>query len=369
MNGLLSFIHEAHPARVVFGEGCTRRLAEEVARLGSTRPMIVVPRRLAGRVAALLSDRAVATIVSTAAQVAAAAAKSACATARDAGADLLVAAGGGSPIGLAKAVALETGLPIVALPTTYSGSEMTSIWGVIEDGVKRTGRDARVRPRTVLYDVLWTREMPARLAATSGLNAVAHAVEASYSRGADPMTLLFAEEAVRALAEGLRAVVETHGEGPTALAGALYGSWLAGMCLDRASMGIHHKLCHVLGGSFGLPHADTHAVLLPHAAAFNRASAPRAMERLACSLSTADAAAGLHALALRLGAPTSLASLGMRREDLDRAADLAMRDRYDNPTPLERASVFALLDDAFEGRPPAAASTGAASLASSKPRE
>jgi alcohol dehydrogenase class IV len=369
MDALLPFTHEPHPARVVFGEGRAERLAEEVARFGCARPMIFASARLAGRVAALLSGCAVATATCTVAQVLVMQAKSARETARASGADVLVAAGGGSPIGLAKAVALETGLPIVALPTTYSGSEMTSVWGVVEDGVKRTGRDARVRPRTVVYDPLWTREMPAHLAATSGLNALAHAVEASYARGADPLTVLFAEEAVRALAEHLPAVVDTRGESPAARAGALYGSWLAGVCLEGASMGIHHKLCHVLGGSFGLPHAGTHAVLLPHATAFNRPAAPRAMERLARALSSADAPAGLHALARRLGAPTSLASLGMRREDLGRAADLAMRDRYDNPRPVDRAAVLALLEDAFEGRAPADPSAPGGSLASSAPAE
>jgi maleylacetate reductase len=369
MQGLAAFTHEAHPARVVFGEGSAERLTEEVARLGCARPVIVASPRVAERVAALLSGRAVATVLSTVAQVPAAAARAALATTGRAGADLLVAAGGGSPIGLAKAVALETGLPIVALPTTFSGSEMTAVWGLVEDGVKRTGRDVRARPRTVLYDPLWTREMPPHIAGPSGLNALAHAVEASYSRGADPVTLLFAEEAVRALAEGLPAVVDAHGGDAPAQAGALYGSWLAGVCLDRASMGIHHKLCHVLGGSFGLPHAGTHAVILPYAAAYNRAAAPHAMVRLARALSASDVASALHALARRVGAPASLASLGMRREDLDRAADLAMLNRYDNPRPLDRASVLALLEDAFEGRAPAAPPAGDRPLAPALPEE
>lgn len=329
-----SFIHEAHPARVIFGSGRLASLSEETARLGIARPLVIAPKRLSIPVAAAaqITDA----VMHVPVEVAARAEK----TAIDARADGVVAAGGGSSIGLAKAVALRTGLPIIAVPTTYSGSEMTSIWGLTEDGVKKTGRDPRVRPKTVIYDPLLLASLPSASAAASGMNAIAHAMEALYSKDVDPLTVLFAEEAVRALAASL-----PLGED------ALYGAWLAGTCLDRATMGVHHKLCHVLGGTFNLDHARVHAVILPHAAAFNRDAAPEAMSRLAHALSASDGDAprALLSLARRIGAPTTLASLGMSASDLDRAADLAVQSQYPNPRPVDRAGIRALLDRAFTG--------------------
>jgi maleylacetate reductase len=351
----LHFTHEAHPARVLFGDGCRQRLAEEVDRLGLQRVLVIASPRLAAEVGAILGARAAATIGGGVMHVPAEIAASAIATAASAGADGIVAVGGGSAIGLAKAVARDGGLPIVAVPTTYAGSEMTSIWGQTEGGQKRTGRDERVRPKTVLYDPELTDVLPAELAAQSGLNAVAHAMEALYTPKLDPVIALFAEEAVAALARALPLVVA---DGPArdraARSDALYGAWLAGVCLARATKGVHHKLAHVLGGSFGLPHAAVHAVILPYAAAFNRDAAPEAMRRLARALGAGvtDAPAALFALGRRLQVPASLAAIGMRREDLERAAELATQSPYDNPRPVDRAGVRALLEEAFAGMPP-----------------
>ena len=356
----LDFTHEAHPARVVFGDGCRRRLAEEVDRLGVRRVLVIASPRLGAEVGAILGARAVAAIGGGVMHVPAEIAASAISTAIEAGADGIVAVGGGSAVGLAKAVARDRGLPdgdlpIVAVPTTYAGSEMTSIWGQTERGQKRTGRDERVRPKTVLYDPELTDALPAELAAQSGLNAVAHAMEALYAPKLDPVIALLAEEAVASLAHALPLVVaDAAGSDRAARSGALYGAWLAGVCLDRATMGVHHKLAHVLGGSFGLPHAAVHAVLLPYAAAFNREAAPEAMRRLARALGAGvpDTPAALFALGRRLQVPASLAEIGMRREDLDRAAELATQSPYDNPRPVDRAGVRALLEDAFAGRNP-----------------
>ena len=260
----LHFTHEAHPARVVFGDGCRRRLAEEVDRLGVRRALVIASPRLAAEVGAILGGRAVAALGGGVMHVPVEIAASAIAKAAEAGADGIVAVGGGSAVGLAKAVARQGGLPIVAVPTTYAGSEMTSIWGQTEGGQKRTGRDERVRPRTVLYDPELTDALPAELAAQSGLNAVAHAMEALYTPKLDPVIALLAEEAVAALARALPTVVADGAARDRAARGdALYGAWLAGVCLDRTSMGLHHKLCHVLGGTFGLPHAAVHAVDSP----------------------------------------------------------------------------------------------------------
>ncbi|HEU4410928.1 MAG TPA: maleylacetate reductase [Polyangiaceae bacterium] len=354
MSAPAPFVYEAHPARVVFGAGALASLAGELDRLGVARALLFAPPALAPGLRDALGPRVAAVQTEAVMHVPVALAEAARGAAARAGADGLVAVGGGSTVGLAKAVALTTGLPVVAAPTTYAGSEMTSIWGLTDGGEKRTGRDPKVRPRTVIYDPELTRSLPPAVAGPSGLNALAHAVEALYARGLDPVTALLAEEAARALAEHLPRVVAPGGPADDgALAGALYGAWLAGVCLDRAAMGLHHKLCHTLGGAFDLPHAELHAVVLPHAAAFNREAAPDAMRRLARALGADDAPAGLFALARRVGAPASLAAIGLRAGDLDRAAELATRNPYDNPRPVDREGVRALLAAAFEGRAPA----------------
>jgi alcohol dehydrogenase class IV len=258
----------------------------------------------------------------------------------------------GSAIGLAKAIALELGLPIVAVPTTYAGSEMTQIWGITEGGEKRTGRDPRVLPRTVIYDPALTLSLPARVAGPSGINAIAHCVEALYAPNVNPIIALMAEEGIRALAGSLPTVVHNPSD-LDARAQALYGAWLAGTALGAATLGLHHKLCHTLGGSFNLPHAEVHTVILPHAAAYNASAAPAALARAGRALGTADAPGAIFDLAVALGAPTALRDIGMRADDLAAAADLATRNHYPNPAPVTREGVRRLLDDAFYGRRPA----------------
>jgi alcohol dehydrogenase class IV len=266
-------------------------------------------------------------------------------------ADCCVAVGGGSTTGLAKAIALTSELPIVAIPTTYAGSEMTPIWGLTEAGAKKTGRDLHVLPRTVIYDPDLTLGLPVGLSVTSGINAMAHCVEALYSKDANPIISLMAEDAIRALAASLPQIVKDPAN-PEARAQALYGAWLAGVSLGAVGMALHHKLCHTLGGSFNLPHAETHTVVLPHAAAYNAPAAEAAMARVARALGVESAPQGLYDLAKLLGAPVSLAELGMRREDVDRAAEMAVKSPYWNPRAITMEGIRALLDDAFEGRRP-----------------
>jgi len=241
------------------------------------------------------------------------------------------------------------------VPTTYAGSEMTPIWGITEGGVKRTGRDPRVLPRTVIYDPALTLGLPPRIAGPSGINALAHCVEALYAPDASPIITLMAEEGIRALAAGLPAVAHNPGD-IDARAQALYGAWLAGTALGAATLGLHHKLCHTLGGSFNLPHAEVHTVILPHAAAYNAAAAPAALARVAQAMGAADAPGAIFDLAVTLGAPTALRDIGMRAEDLDAAADLSIRNPYPNPAPVTRTGVRRLLEDAFYGRRPVVSS-------------
>jgi maleylacetate reductase len=269
------------------------------------------------------------------------------------GADGCVAVGGGSAVGLGKAIALEHDLPIIAVPTTYAGSEMTPVWGLTEGGEKRTGRDVRVLPRSVLYDPEMTLSLPAQMSATSGMNAIAHAVEGLYAPDATPIISLMAEEGARALAAALPRVV-ADGSDIHARAEAQYGAWLCGAVLAATTMSLHHKLCHTLGGTLDLPHAQTHTVVLPHALAFNQPAAPQAVAALSRALGgVRDPARELWELAGRLGAPRSLAELGMAEADIPRIADLAVAKPYANPRPVTRDGVESLLRAAWAGDPPA----------------
>ncbi len=348
------FTYDALPIRVVFGTGTFAQLADEVARLSLANVLVLSTpgqRALGTRAVDLLRTRAAGLHAHAKMHVPADVAAAAVAEATRTNADGVVVVGGGSAVGLGKIVARDLGLPVVAVPTTYAGSEMTPIWGLTENGVKTTARDPKVLPRTVIYDPELTIGLPPAISATSGMNAMAHAVEALYAPDANPITSTMAEQSIAALAHGLPQVVAD----PTdidARSDALYGAWLAGVVLGTVGIGLHHKLCHTLGGTFDLPHAEVHTVILPHAAAYNAASAPEAMARVAAALGALDAPDGLYDLAKKLGAPTTLAAIGMPESGLDRAADLAVAKPYPNPAAVTREGVRALLDAAFHGRRP-----------------
>ncbi|WP_336027252.1 maleylacetate reductase [Geodermatophilus sp. FMUSA9-8] len=349
------FTYQALPMRVVFGPGVVARLPDEVAALGLTRVLVLCSpeQEDTGRaVAAALGDRAAGVLAEARMHVPVEVATRARELARELGADGCVAVGGGSAVGLGKAIALEHGLPVVAVPTTYAGSEMTPVWGLTEAGEKRTGRDVRVLPVSVVYDPELTLGLPPGMSATSGLNAVAHAVEGLYAPDATPIVSLMAEEGARALVAALPRVV-ADGADLDARAEAQYGAWLCGAVLAATTMSLHHKLCHTLGGTLDLPHAPTHAVVLPHALAFNQPAAPGAVAALSRALGGApDPARALWELAGRLGAPRSLRELGMAEGDVDRIADLAVANPYANPRPVTRDGVAALLRAAWAGEPP-----------------
>jgi alcohol dehydrogenase class IV len=350
------FVLDLHLPRVRFGAGSLALLADEIGRLGAKRALVLCsPEQAASadKVAGLLGPRAVGVFAKAVMHVPIETAREARDLARRLDADCAVAIGGGSTTGLGKAIALESGLPIIAIPTTYAGSEMTPIYGLTEGGVKKTGRDARVLPKSVIYDPELTLSLPLGLSIESGLNAIAHAAEGLYATDGNPILALMAEEGIRAMADALPRL-QTAPQDPAARSDALYGAWLCGVVLAHAGMALHHKLCHTLGGSFNLPHAATHTVILPHALAYNAAAAPQAMAALARALGGADgdAAAALHELERRLGAPTALKDIGMPEDGLDRAADLAVQAAYPNPRPLERGAIRALLQRAHEGAPP-----------------
>ncbi len=351
------FVYQSSAARVVFGAGSRQQLGAEIDRLGARRALVLcTPEQAASarEVAQVLGDRVAGVFAQAVMHVPIETARAAREEAARLGADCAVAIGGGSTTGLGKAIALESNLPIVAVPTTYAGSEMTTIWGITEAGVKKTGRDARVLPRTVIYDPELTLTLPYALTVTSAINAIAHAAEGLYAHDGNPVLALMAEEGIRASAAAL-APLEADPRNLPARSDALYGAWLCGTVLNGVAMGLHHKLCHTLGGSFNLPHAEVHTVVLPHALAYNAAHASEAMQRIARALGARDAADAPRAvfdLARKHGAPTSLAAIGMPADGLDRAADLAASAPYPNPRPLERDALRALLQRAFDGEPP-----------------
>lgn len=351
---LEEFTYVANPARVIFGAGSLQHLEREIELLGVRRALILTTPRETVQGMALadrLGARAAGCFHGATMHVPGDVARQACDLATRLDADCAVAIGGGSTIGLGKAIALESGLPIIAIPTTYAGSEMTPIYGITDCGIKRTGIDRRVLPRTVIYDPELTLTLPPAISVTSSLNAIAHAAEGLYSRDINPVMALIAEEGIRSLARALPKLQSHPGDMETR-SHALYGAWSCGMVLGCVGMALHHKLCHTLGGSFNLPHAETHAVVLPHALAYNAAFATDAMTVIARATGSLQAASGLFDLARKSGSPVSLRELGMREIDLDRAADLACANPYWNPRPIERAPIRVLLQHAFEGMPP-----------------
>jgi maleylacetate reductase len=335
---------------VVFHAGAIEQVAVEAARLGKHPLVLSTPgqRGLAERVARLLGSCCPGIYDQALMHVPLETARAARVEATRLEADCCVAIGGGSTVGLAKAIALELPLPILAVPTTYAGSEMTPIWGVTEGGVKKTGRDTRVRPRTVLYDPVLTLGLPPGISGTSGVNAMAHCVEGLYSENANPIVSLMAEEGIRALGRSLPKVVRTPHD-VEARTEALYGAWLGGSVLGAVGMALHHKLCHVLGGTFNLPHSETHAIVLPYVVAYNAAAAPDAIRRIAAALGVDDAAQGLFDLVRSLGAKTSLKDIGMPKEGIERATALATTNPYYNPAPIRAEAIRALLRAAYEG--------------------
>lgn len=349
-----SFTYTGQPARVLFGAGRLDEVGTELQRLGRQHALILsTPEQTAlaeqtksalGAHAAGLYTRATMhtpTDVTTHALV----------ELQSLGCDALVALGGGSTIGLSKALALRSGLPQIAVPTTYAGSEMTPILGETENGRKTTLRSPKVVPDVVIYDVELTLSLPPMLSAASGVNALAHAVEALYAQDANPIISLMAEEGIAALARNLPGIVVNPAD-RNARTDAQYGAWLCGACLGAVGMALHHKVCHVLGGAFNLRHAETHAVILPHVAAYNAEAAPAAMARVGRALRAERAALALFSLNRSLRMPCSLRELGMPEAGIEETAFLIMQDQYWNPRPPERDAVQAMLRRAWAGDPP-----------------
>jgi maleylacetate reductase len=353
MTGIEPFVFPGLRSRVIFGDGTIAETPAEIARLGRARPLVLsTPNQKADAeaLAQRLGNLCVGVFAGAAMHTPVEITEAALAVFQERHADCVVALGGGSTTGLGKAIAVRTGADQVVIATTYAGSEMTDILGETMGGEKKTRRDPAILPETVIYDVELTMSLPVGLTVASGLNAMAHAAEALYAPDRNPVISLLAADGVRALVRALPGVAADPAD-RDARAMALYGAWACGVALGGASMALHHKLCHTLGGSFEMPHAETHAVVLPHAIGFNAAAAPGLLEPVSAALGGSPGAA-LFDFALKLGAPTSLKELGLREADLDRAADIAAKNPYSNPRPFNRAAIRTLLQEAWEGTRP-----------------
>ncbi len=352
---MASFLYTAHAVRVIFGSGTVVEVEREAERLGICRGLVLatsaqvdhavaVEQALGARASGIYPDAQMHTPVTVT--------QSAMRRVEALRADGVIAIGGGSSIGLAKAIAVRTGLPQIVIPTTYAGSEMTPILGETENGRKVTRSDPAILPETVIYDVDLTLSLPPALSGTSGMNAIAHAVEALYARERNPIIDLMALEAIGALHRALPRIVDAPGDAP-AREQALYGAWLCGTCLGAVGMALHHKLCHTLGGMFDLPHAELHTIILPHALSYNAPAIAEVMTKLGKLLGTSYAPDALYTLAQRIGAKTALRDLGMAQGGIDAAVDQAFANAYWNPRSLERDGLRALIADAWAGNPPA----------------
>ncbi|MER7448578.1 maleylacetate reductase [Microbacterium sp. NPDC097977] len=349
--GSISFDHTTAAQRVIFGAG---QALDEVVRV-TTSESIARVLLIASSSAADLADEiaasapVVARVTGVTQHVPLAEVRGAVDRARTSRADAVIAVGGGSAVGLAKAIVREIDIPIIAIPTTFAGSEATDMWGITEDGHKRTGTDRKVLPRTIIYDASLTLSLPDRLAVSSGLNAIAHAVDSLWAPRADPINLALGREGLSALVAGLDALV--LGADPLAARETiLYGAYLAATAFASAGAGLHHKICHVLGGAYGLPHAETHAVVLPYVVAFNTPHSPGAAAALEAEFGT-EPGEGLRRFSAHLGVASSLQSLGLAETDLDRASELILSEvPPTNPRPVTRDDLRRLLERAWAGQ-------------------
>ena len=360
VNSVSDFTYDALAGRVVFGAGSARsQLVAELDRLGAERILLVAAEaevELARELARAAGERVAATFTGVQPHVPVAVAAQARALARDVAADVLLSVGGGSTTGTAKAIALEQELPILAVPTTYAGSEMTPVWGMTEGQKKTTGRSLAVLPRVVIYDPELTLTLPASVTGPSAMNAIAHCVEALYVPAANPITTLVALEGIRALAQGSPGAVERPRDiGARSL--TLLGAYLAGSSFAAVGGGLHHKICHILGGALDLPHAETHTIVLPHVVAYFAPAIPAAAAAVDAALGGGgdDAAAGgLYDLARRLGAPAGLREIGMRESDLEPMIALVHSGAAaaEHPRTVDEPAVRTILTGAFEGSRP-----------------
>ncbi|PVI05546.1 maleylacetate reductase [Periconia macrospinosa] len=350
-----AFEYRPNPANIIFGSGSISKTGDQLKRHGLSKPLILSTPEQTGQAEALrkILEGKVEVVgifseatMHTPLHVTEKALK----YCEEKSPDCLISIGGGSTIGLGKAMSVRNGLFHIVIPTTYAGSEVTPVVGETVDGKKTTRSDPKILPSLVIYDLDLTMTLPVGLSVTSGINAIAHAAEALYAQKGDPITNLFAQEGTRALARALPELVKDKSS-VSARRDAQYGAWLCGTCLGSVGMSLHHKLCHTLGGTFNLPHSETHTIVLPHALAYNAPKVPEAMKMLADALpeSNGDPIQGLNTLLAKTNAPRSLKAFGMKEEDIDKAADIAVSNAYWNPRSVERDLIREVIRRAWAG--------------------
>jgi maleylacetate reductase len=348
-----SFLYAAAPARVLFGQGRSKTLGVELDHLNVSRVLVVCTRSGEERyreVIAPFGARCAGVFAKAqphCPEPIAEAALDAFAAAR---ADGIVTIGGGSTIGLGKVIAARRKVPFIAIPTTLSGSEMTALYGMKIGQEKRTWTDPNAKARSVIYDPDLTATLPKHETATTGMNCLAHCVEALYPAQPNPIANLLALDGIRALYTALPRVIK-HNDVESRTS-ALYGGFLGGLLVSMVGIGLHHKICHVLGGHFNLPHGETNSVILPHVVAFNAPALSAVIGDIARAIGTSDVVAAIFALAERIGAPMSLRELGLVYSDLDPVSEEIATKAVGNPRPVNVDDIRALLRDAWEGRRP-----------------
>jgi maleylacetate reductase len=347
-------VHNVTPRRVVFGPGTLSQIGTEVANLGATRCLVIsTPGRggMAERVANLLGQACAGIHADAKSHIPIEVVREAQVKIKALGVDCMVAVGGGASIGLAKAIALETRIPFIVIPTTYSGSEMTGFCGITSDGVKRMHKSLDMIARTVIYDPELTVSLPAKVTVPSAMNGLAHCVDALYVSTTSPLTACAAVEGLRVISQSLKRVLAKPND-IDARSDLMYGAYLGGAALT-GGFALQHRLAQLIGGALELPHADAHAAVLPYVVAFNSPFAKRADARIAAALNVADASAGLYDFALSVNSPLGLRTLGMKESDIDRCVNIVIEnDNGLNPRPLERSGLRKLLECAFEGARP-----------------
>lgn len=350
---LHSFQYTASPARVIFGPGSREQINAEVRLLGCSQALVLSTpsrRKDAERLSQQLGSLSVGVFSEATMHTPVEVTERALQAYVASGADCVIALGGGSTVGLGKAIAYRNNAPQLVIATTYAGSEVTAILGQTEKGLKTTAKHASILPEVVIYDAELTLGLPVSTTVVSALNAMAHALEGLYAKERNPITTLMAVEGIRVLKAALPIIVQQP-DNIEARNNALYGAWLCGTVLGTVGMALHHKLCHTLGGSFNLPHAQTHAIMLPHTMAYN-AQAAAEMLAPALELFADDLGGGLYDFAQGLQAPLALKELGLAEADLNKVADLAVKNPYWNPQPVERKAVRELLQHAWSGTRP-----------------
>jgi maleylacetate reductase len=349
------FTRTSLPLRIVFGDGAVRRLADELDQHDWRRAMLITASQdpqLGEDGHKALGERVKLHWDEVRQHVPRELARRATSAARAVGADVLVTIGGGSTTGLGKAIAVATGLPVAVVPTTYAGSEMTPIYGLTSDNDKITARDARALPRIVVYDPRLLTTLPAAVVGPSGLNALAHCAEALWAANADPITDAIALDGVRRLRQHLPAAYESAH--PAARGEILIAACLAGTALGTVGTSLHHALCHLLGGMFNAPHAETHAIVLPYAVSYLQPSVPEAARRLAQAMDTSQhaLARSIWELGRSVGTPAGLRAVGIREDDLPALTEAALAKRLPSPRPLEYGALHQALHAAWTGQPP-----------------